>query len=115
MTRIGYRARAVLCGFALGSIVGLGAVQAALHLPVIGQRNKVFSVGEMNVPSGATIRIANDDDVVHTLRVTTPDGSRRDHGLQKPGETTDITLDKVGDYTVRCNIHPGMKMVVHVK
>lgn len=106
---------ALLSGFALGSLVGIGALHAALHQPVIGQRGKVFSVAEMSVPNGATIRISNDDDVVHTLRVTTPDGSRRDHGLQKPGETTDITLDRVGDYTVRCNIHPGMKMVVCVK
>jgi plastocyanin len=106
---------AILTGFALGGLAGIGALQAALHMPVIGQRGKVFSIGEMNVPKGATIRISNDDDVLHTLRVTYPDGTRRDHGVQKPGETTDITLAHTGAHTVRCNIHPAMKMVVNVR
>lgn len=120
---------AALCGVAMAGVATAGAaygakpvsvaisgiMDVALHMPVVGQRGKAFSVAEMNVKTDTTIRIANDDDVVHTLRVTSPDGDRRDAGVQRPGDATDITLDKLGDYMVRCNIHPTMKLIVHVK
>jgi len=35
--------------------------------------------------------------------------------LQKPGVPLSYTFDKVGDYKVRCNIHPSIKMPVTVK
>lgn len=95
-------------------IPGVGTLDVALLTPVIGQRRKQFSVTEMNAPAASTIRIVNDDDVIHALRITRPDGQRRDVSVQKPGDSSDIVLDGQGDHMVRCNIHPNMKLVVHV-
>jgi plastocyanin len=33
---------------------------------------------------------------------------------QKPGESTDVKFDTVGDADVQCAIHPSMKLRVHV-
>jgi len=38
-----------------------------------------------------------------------------DKGLQKPGETIDVLFAKTGRFTVRCAIHPRMKMSVEVQ
>ncbi len=100
---------------AAGGIAIAGAAYAEVHKPIIGQKNKVFSLQEVNMPQGATIRVENDDNIVHTLLITKPDGIRSDLGLQKPGEQLDITLEQLGDYMVRCGIHPAMKMVVHTR
>jgi plastocyanin len=35
-------------------------------------------------------------------------------GIQAPGETIDVPFDKAGKFTVRCHIHPAMKMTVTV-
>ena len=91
------------------------AMDAAVHHPAVSQRGKAFSPAEMSMPVGATIRIDNDDDVAHNLRIASPDGSKRDFGMQKPGESIDFDLSKLGDYMFRCNIHPVMKLTVHVK
>jgi plastocyanin len=112
-----------VCGFAVigGAYAArpwnhtiVGVMDAALHMPIIGQKGKVFSLAEVSEPVGATIRVVNDDDVPHTLRITAPDGDKSDFGLQKPGEYSDISLEKLGDYMARCNIHPNMKLVIHV-
>ena len=86
-----------------------------VHRPPVSQRGKTFSPAEMSMPAGTTIRVDNDDDVVHNLRIISPDGSKRDFGMQKPGESTEVDLLKLGEYMVRCNIHPAMKLIVHVK
>ena len=113
---------ATLCGFAMigGAYAAKPwnlpftiAMAVALHMPIISRVGKVFSPDEVNWPVGATIRIDNDDTVPHTLRVTALDGQKQDFGLQMPGVATDITLDKLGDYMARRNIHPNMKLLIH--
>jgi plastocyanin len=90
-------------------------VDVAFHQPIVSQRGKMFSPTEVTMPLGATIRIDNDDNIVHNLRIFSPDGEKHDYGIQKPGESTDIDLKQLGEYMARCNIHPIMKLVIHVK
>lgn len=58
---------------------------------------------------------ANKDDVSHNITVVNDDDDTTDLGLQKPGQTLSYTFDKAGRFTVRCSIHPSMKMTVSVK
>lgn len=108
--------RLVLPALAIGvAVFTSGFVNAALHKPIISQIGKVFSPGEVTMPVGATIRIDNDDDVPHSLILSSPDGKRANLGTKQPGEATDIPLMQSGDYLARCGIHPAMKLVVRVR
>jgi cytochrome c peroxidase len=53
--------------------------------------------------------------VTHNITVILPDGTQRNLGVQKPGETVEVALEKPGEVMVRCGIHPKMKLVVHVR
>jgi len=99
-----------LCGCGV-----IGGAYAGRHMQEIGQKGKVFSLEEISIPVGETIRVVNDDNVLHSLLLTAPDGQRSALGTQKPGEQTDITLDQLGDYVTRCGIHPGMKLLIHTR
>lgn len=101
---------------ATGAILSGGAlVQAQIHKPIISQIGKVFSPGEVSMPVGAILRVDNDDNVPHSLIVTSPDGQRNNLGTKQPGESVDIPFGKSGEYLARCGIHPAMKLVVRVR
>ncbi len=90
-------------------------IDIAVHLPIISQKGKIFSPPEVNEPLGATVRIDNDDDVLHNLLLTDPEGNTRNLGTKRPGEYTDIMVDKRGEYLARCGIHPRMKLTISVR
>lgn len=81
----------------------------------ISQKGKTFTPGELSREVGATLRIANDDAIPHNIQFMTPDGENKNLGLQMPGDHSDIVIEKLGDYMVRCGIHPKMKLVVHAR
>ena len=81
----------------------------------ISQKGKMFDPVELSREVGGMVRINNDDGIPHNVQVMNPDGENKNLGLQMPGDHTDIALEKLGDYMVRCGIHPKMKMVLHVR
>ena len=97
-----------LCVFVTTS--GTWAVQDS-----ISQKGKMFSPDELSREVGGKVRVANDDAIPHNVQVTGPDGESKNLGLQMPGDHTDIAIEKLGDYMVRCGIHPKMKLVVHAR
>ncbi len=97
-----------LCGL----IIAGGAYATA---SLVSQKGKTFTPEELTQQRGSSIRIDNDDAVPHNIQVTTPDGENRNMGMQKPGEFANVSLDKVGDYMVRCGIHPKMKLVIRAQ
>src|SRR4051812_47730910 len=83
---------------------------------MIDQRGLVFNVSAETLHKGDRLVFANSDDVTHNIHIFTgDDDDLADLGLQKPGVKLTHRFDAAGRFTVRCNIHPSMKMVVTVK
>ena len=88
---------------------------AANEIDQVGQK---FSQTALSVASGDTVHFVNHDDVTHNINVINvidADDNAIDKGLQKPGEAITQLFDKAGKVTVRCSIHPKMKMTVAVR
>ncbi len=74
----------------------------------------MFDPEPVEVEAGAKIEWVNDDDANHTA--TSDDGSSFDTGNLDAGQTSEpITLDKPGEYTYVCAVHPYMHGTVEVK
>jgi cytochrome c peroxidase len=106
MTRAAFVISVLLCGAAAAAWAGGETVS---------QRDKQFSPGAITVSRGDTVTFANNDQVVHDITMTKPDGSKTDGVMEKPGDRTTVTLDQAGEYQVMCLIHPMMKMTITVK
>jgi plastocyanin len=94
-----------------GAIVG---AQAAATITV-SQHGLVFTKSSVSLARGDRIVFTNEDDVMHNIHIFGPEDDQKDLGLQKPGATLSYTFDKAGLFTVRCNIHPSVKMAVTAK
>ena len=82
---------------------------------MVSQKGREFNPGEVSISRGETIQIVNDDgDLLHHAYIDSKKFSF-DSGDQQPGSKTDITFTEIGDFNVRCAIHPKMKLLVHVK
>lgn len=96
---------------------GIVTTALAVGLPqiVVSQKGREFNPGEISIARGATIQIINDDgDLLHHAYIDSKRFSF-DSGDQQPGSKTNIMFSETGDFTIRCAIHPKMKLVVHVK
>ncbi len=81
----------------------------------VDQKDRQFSAPAVTVKAGEPVTFSNSDQVSHDVSIRNPDGSKMMSRLEKPGESTTITFDKLGDYKVQCLIHPKMKLVVTVQ
>jgi plastocyanin len=99
-----------IMAFSLGAIAG---VEAA-NITVV-QRGQVFDRASATVTHGDRMVFTNEDDVIHNIHVFGPGDDQKDLGVQKPGATLSYTFDKAGAFTIRCNIHPSMRMAVTAK
>jgi len=97
--------------FLAGAAVG---ANAGATITVV-QRGLVLNKSSLAVAKGDRVIFTNEDDVIHNIHIFGANDYEKDLGLQKPGATLSYTFDKPGDYRVRCNIHPSIKMAVTVK
>ena len=96
----------VIClGLASGAAIG---AEFQVH-----QSNRLFVPSRLIVGMGSVVRFANDEKFVHHAFVDTPQ-FKADTGDIPPGERRNIVFSQPGLYTVRCAIHPQMKMTVEV-
>jgi|SRR5579862_2862465 len=102
---------AAACAFLMGAIAG---VHAAATITV-SQHGLVFTKSSVALAHGDRIVFTNEDDVIHNIHIFGPGDDQKDLGLQKPGATLSYTFAKAGSYTVRCNIHPSVRMSVTAK
>ena len=102
--------RAILV--ALPCLIYAGSAQATDV--VITQKDKAFDKSEIAARVGDKLVFRNADSTAHNVHSASSD-HRFDLGLQKPGDTATLPLDKDGTFLVRCAIHPKMKMEVSVK
>jgi plastocyanin len=100
----------LLCAAIFGS---LGA-QAASTYHVVNQNKLQFSVSEIRIKKGDTVRFMNSDRTAHNILVK--EGTTvLNSGLQQPGEPFDVPFNSAGEFPVSCGIHPKMHMTVIVE
>jgi plastocyanin len=95
---------------AVAAAVLLPALALAAE-PTVGQKDKQFSEAALKIKAGQAVKFVNDDTVAHNITIKSPDGASN-LGLQKPGAELSHSFEKIGEYEVRCGIHPKMKMAV---
>lgn len=101
--------RALLPIIVLGLLAG-AAIGAEF---TVRQAEKTFMPEGLAVPKGTAVHFANDEKFVHHAFVDTPRFAA-DTGDIPPGESRDIVFTQPGTFTVRCAIHPQMRMTVEV-
>lgn len=101
---------AVAVGIAIMAGVSVGALAAET---TISQKNRLFSPAEISVKKGDTLVFVNDDDIMHNV-LSNSAGYEFNLGSQSPGMATPVNFDKPGELTVRCAIHPRMRLTVKV-
>lgn len=62
---------------------------------------------------GDVIRFVNDDGANHEVMIPTK-GFGADLGLQKPGTTAELKVQKAGAFEVECVLHPHMLLKINV-
>ena len=90
------------------------SVSATASVVEISQKGRSFQPGEVTIKVGDILRIHNDDEFLHHVYVKSPDFNFDSMG-QPPGKTVEISFPRTGDYRVQCDIHPKMKLDVHVQ
>jgi plastocyanin len=81
---------------------------------VVNQVGRAFSVRELHVKRGETVRFNNADEFLHQIyvRATTFNFASSE---QEPGGYVDIRFTALGSFDVRCEIHPRMLLKVSVE
>ncbi len=104
----------ILAAFLLAGAACLSAAMGADKSIV--QAGQAFSETEVAIAAGTRVQFLNQDDVKHNILVQTgdDDDDAKDMGIQTPGQTITVPFDKAGKFTVRCHIHPSMKLLVTV-
>jgi plastocyanin len=97
---------------ALLMLVATSALAAAVHQ--IAQKGRAFSVADITIAQGDTVRFANDDEFLHQIYVDSAQ-MNFDSDEQPPGQTIEAKFPVRGTFPVRCHIHPKMLLIVHVQ
>ncbi len=80
----------------------------------VTQKNKAFSVKELTIKVGDTVKFTNEDDFFHNV-FSLSDLKTFDLGSYPKGEFKSVTFDKAGEVEVECAIHPSMLMTINIK
>ncbi|MCV2885703.1 plastocyanin/azurin family copper-binding protein [Aestuariibacter sp. AA17] len=80
----------------------------------VAQKDKEFTVAEVEINKGDVVRFVNEDPFFHNV-YSLSDTKLFDLGSFPKGEYRDVTFDQAGTVEVECAIHPAMKMKVIVK
>jgi plastocyanin len=77
------------------------------------QKDKKFSVDEIEVKIGDTVKFINSDSITHHIMLNN-DGEKVSHRQLKGDDPFEQTFNSAGEYKVSCAIHPKMKLKVQV-
>jgi plastocyanin len=102
--------KSLLLSLVLLTGVSFGALAGEI---VITQENKKFNKKKLKAAVGDVINFKNIDAFTHNLY--SKKGEKFDSGVLKPGGSFSYKISKNGKFTVRCAIHPKMKLKVKVK
>ena len=84
------------------------------HLFEVAQKGRAFSVADLDIAVGDTVRFPNQDGFLHQIFIHSP-ALTIDSDEQRPGEGVDVRFSGAGDFRVLCAIHPRMALAVHVR
>lgn len=109
------RSQATLLASALSLAVSCLAGAARADGPVVvDQVDRAFSRSQVTIKAGDTVRFNNNDEFGHQVYTDGP-GFAFDTDETDPGGHVDEKFPTPGHYTVKCHIHPKMRMDVDVK
>jgi plastocyanin len=97
--------------FILGSAAGF-AMAAEFHQ--ISQIKRDFTLREVEIHRGDSLRFINEDAFLHQIYISSP-SLTFDSAEQPPGQTIDVQFSAPGTYVVLCHIHPKMHLTVQVR
>ncbi len=80
----------------------------------VAQKNKSFTVKNLQINVGDVVSFPNKDPFFHNV-FSLSAIKTFDLGSYKKGETKKITFNEPGKIEVECAIHPKMQMVIEVK
>lgn len=80
----------------------------------VGQKNKAFTVENLTIKAGDTVKFINQDSFFHNV-FSLSDAKLFDLGSFPKGEFRNVTFDVPGTVEVECAIHPTMRMIIEVK
>jgi plastocyanin len=98
----------------MASAMASGVAYAALTVHTIDQNKLQFSVSEIRIKKGDSVRFMNSDRPAHNILVGSGPGMLNS-GLQQPGQPFEVPFTKEGTFPVTCGIHPKMRMTVVVE
>lgn len=82
--------------------------------PTIDQKNKMFVPHLLPVLEGTIVQYLNHDDTKHNIYFVQPDNQKVNLGTGMANWSKDHTMDQIGVYAHRCNIHDEMSAYVVV-
>jgi len=94
------------------ALLGSSAVFAAEH--EVGQKNKAFTIKEMSIKAGDSVKFTNQDPFFHNV-YSLSDIITFDLGSYPKGEFKTLKFETAGVVDVECAIHPDMRMVINVE
>ena len=97
---------------AVAALLLAAQAQAAEH--VVTQKGRAFSVKQLTVKQGDSIKFVNEDPFAHNV-FSLSETKNFDLGSHGQGTARSVVMDKAGTVDVECAVHPDMKMVVEVK
>lgn len=103
--------RAVILLAAALALLPAVMVRAGQVLTVV-QSRRAFSVADIRVQRGDSVRFQNADTFLHHIAVSAPGFSS---GEQEPGQSLEVRFPSAGQFAVRCEIHPRMALTVLVE
>ncbi|WP_158745557.1 hypothetical protein [Acidisphaera sp. L21] len=86
----------------------------AANLVTIIQSHRAFSVTDLHLKRGDSVRFTNDDLFNHQVYVKSPAFSF-DSAEQAPGEAVSVAFPVAGTFDVLCGMHPRMHLAVIVE
>ena len=98
----------------LAIAVPLPLAAEAVHVLEVVQKGRSFSVPELDIVAGDTVRFTNEDSFLHQIFVHSP-AFNIDSDEQRPGENVDVRFLVAGEFQVLCAIHPKMVLSVRVR
>lgn len=81
---------------------------------VISQKKRTYAPGKIEINTGDSIKIMNDDIFLHHAFLKS-DTLSFDSGSMEKGESATLAFTAPGTYNVKCAIHPKMNLEVTVK
>lgn len=95
-----------------GALVIAPPLLAAQVVTVV-QSRRAFSVTEVRIARGDSIRFQNADTFLHQVGTSSP-GFSFSLAEQEPGQSEEVRFPVAGQFLVGCEIHPRMSLTVIV-